>query len=122
MPEVNGDRDRLLQVLLNLISNAIKFTDRGSVTVKARKIDSEVVVSVIDTGIGITEADKEKIFEKFKQVGDTLTGKPRGTGLGLPISKHIIEHFGGGIWVESKIGKGSNFSFSIPISKEGIEK
>ena len=115
LPALTGDRDRLIQVVINLISNAVKFTDAGSVTCRARLEDDAVVVSVIDTGMGITPADQPKVFERFKQVGDTLTDKPKGTGLGLPICKEIVEHHGGRLWVESEIGKGSTFSFSLPV-------
>ncbi len=73
-----------------------------------------LVVSVTDSGIGIAPADQPKVFEKFKQVGDTLTDKPKGTGLGLPICKEIVEYHGGRIWVESEPGKGSTFSFTLP--------
>ena len=73
------------------------------------------MVSVIDTGVGIAEADQIEIFDKFKQVSNTLTHKPKGTGLGLPISKQIVEHHGGRIWAESKPGQGSVFSFALPI-------
>ncbi len=114
-----GDRDRLIQVVINLISNAVKFTDEGSVTCQARLVNNELVISVIDTGDGIAEVDQPKVFEKFKQVGDTLTDKPQGTGLGLPICKQIVEHHGGKIWVASKPGAGSTFSFSLPVLKEG---
>ncbi|MCL1468455.1 response regulator [Argonema galeatum] len=116
MPDVMGDRDRLLQVFINLISNAIKFTDTGSCTVKARQQENEILIGVIDTGVGIAAADKPKVFEKFKQVGETLTDKPKGTGLGLPICKQIVEHHGGRIWVESDLGLGSTFFFTLPIS------
>ena len=75
------------------------------------------MVSVIDSGIGIAPADQPKVFEKFKQVGDTLTDKPKGTGLGLPICKEIVEYHGGHIWVESKPGQGSTFSFTLPIAE-----
>ncbi len=119
LPEVIGDRDRLIQVVINLLSNAVKFTERGSVTCRVRKTGSEIIVSVIDTGMGIAEVDREKVFEKFRQAGDTLTDKPTGTGLGLSICKQIVEYHGGRIWVESEPGKGSTFSFTIPpISKE----
>ncbi len=74
------------------------------------------MISVIDTGMGIAEIDQGKVFEKFKQAGDSHTGKPNGPGLGLSICKQIVEHHGGRIWVESKPGKGSNFSFTLPIS------
>lgn len=115
LPEFAGDRDRLIQVAINLISNSVKFTDIGSVTCKANRIGNEIKVSIIDTGMGISEADQPKVFEKFKQVGDTLTDKPKGTGLGLPICKQIVEHHGGRIWVESELGKGSTFSFTLPL-------
>jgi len=115
LPAVTGDRDRLIQVVINLISNAVKFTDVGSVTCRAERRGRDVVVSVIDTGLGIAPADQPKVFERFKQVGDTLTDKPKGTGLGLPICREIVEHHGGRVWVESEIGKGSTFAFSLPI-------
>jgi CheY-like chemotaxis protein len=115
LPSVHGDRDKLIQVLINLLSNAGKFTDHGAVTVSAVEQDGQIVVGVKDSGMGISEADKNNVFEKFKQVGDTLTDKPKGTGLGLPICKEIVEHHGGRIWLESELGKGSTFSFSIPI-------
>ena len=117
LPEIVGDRDRLIQVVINLISNAVKFTDKGSVTCRVRRTDNNAIgVNVIDTGIGIAETDQPQVFERFKQIGDTLTDKPQGTGLGLPICKQIVEHHGGKIWVESELGKGSNFSFTLPIS------
>jgi PAS domain S-box-containing protein len=115
LPEISGDKDRLIQVLINLISNAVKFTQKGSITCRATKRHSEIIISVIDTGMGITPADQPQVFEKFKQVGDTLTDKPKGTGLGLPICKQIVEHHGGRIWVESELKKGSTFSFTLPI-------
>ena len=116
LPEVMGDRDRLIQVVINLISNAVKFTDNGSVTCTVAKDNNTITISIIDAGIGIASSDLDKVFEKFKQVGDTLTDKPKGTGLGLPICKQIVEHHGGRIWVESELSKGSNFSFTLPIS------
>ncbi len=119
LPEITGDRDRLIQVVINLISNAVKFTDSGSVTCSAALRDGDIVVSVTDSGIGIALSDQPKVFEKFKQVGDTLTDKPKGTGLGLPICKEIVEFHGGRIWVESESGKGSTFSFTLPL-KAGV--
>ncbi|MCB9640631.1 MAG: response regulator [Myxococcales bacterium] len=116
LPPVAGDLDRLLQVLINLISNAIKFTERGSIICRVRKVAREIVVSITDTGIGIPKEDLHKVFEKFRQVGDTLTDKPKGTGLGLPICKEIIEHHDGRIGVESELGKGSTFFFALPIN------
>jgi signal transduction histidine kinase/HAMP domain-containing protein len=115
IPEISGDEDALIQVMLNLLSNAAKFTEEGSVICRAYQIDHEVQVSVIDTGIGISRMDQEVIFNKFTQVSIQLTNKTKGTGLGLAISKHIIEAHGGRLWVESELGKGSNFSFAIPI-------
>ncbi len=114
LPEVVGDKDKLKQVVINLISNAVKFTKEGPVICRARKINNEVMISVIDKGIGIAEADQEEIFEKFGQVRNGLKDKPKGTGLGLAICREIVEHHGGRIWVESESGKGSNFTFSLP--------
>jgi len=123
LPLVSIDRDRLVQVVTNLLSNSIKFTrEGGKITVDIKEIKAGVtgekagwvVVSVADNGIGIAPENFEVVFEKFKQVGDTLTDKPKGTGLGLPICKEIVEHYGGKIWVESELGKGSVFSFSLP--------
>jgi DNA-binding response OmpR family regulator len=119
LPPVSGDRDKLIQVMINLISNAVKFTDKGKVSFKVYKKKNNVIVSVTDTGIGIAPEDHAAVFEQFKQVGgDTLTDKPKGTGLGLPICKEIVEKHGGLIWLESEVGKGSTFSFSIPIVKK----
>lgn len=114
LPEILGDPDRILQVLINLLSNAVKFTDQGGVTCTVRPEGREVLVCVIDTGIGIAEQDLESVFDKFRQVGDTLTGKPRGTGLGLPITKHIIGVHKGRIWAESRLGEGSRFNVAFP--------
>jgi DNA-binding response OmpR family regulator len=116
VPELTGDKDKLIQVIINLISNSVKFTDHGSITCKVAQDKSDIIVSITDTGIGIAKEDFGAVFEQFKQVGgDTLTDKPKGTGLGLPICKEIIEHHGGRIWLESEVGKGSTFSFSLPI-------
>ena len=115
LPLVNGDPDRIMQVMINLVSNAVKFTQQGTIYICARKEDAEVQVDVVDQGIGIAPADQAMLFEKFSQVGDTLTAKPQGTGLGLAISKEIIEHHGGRIWLESEPGQGSKFSFALPI-------
>lgn len=116
MPDIIGDRDKLIQVVINLISNAVKFTDQGKVTCKAKLKQDEILVSISDTGIGIAKEDYGAVFEQFKQVGgDTLTDKPKGTGLGLPICKEIVEHHGGRIWLESEQGKGSIFHFSLPL-------
>jgi PAS domain S-box-containing protein len=127
LPTVWCDKDRLVQVVTNLLSNAIKFTpEGGAIKVKAQlqnghkpKKDADtVMVSVSDSGIGIAQKDQQSVFEKFKQVGDTLSNKPKGTGLGLPICKEIIEHYGGRIWLESELGKGSTFFFTLPITRK----
>jgi adenylate cyclase len=120
LPEIHGDRDKLVQTVINLISNAVKFTAEGSITCRAAAEGGAIVVSITDTGLGIAPADQPLVFEKFKQVGDTLTDKPKGTGLGLPICKEIVEHHGGRIWVESAPGKGSTFSFSLPIGQTPV--
>jgi hypothetical protein len=119
---VYGDPDKLKQVVINLISNAVKFTHQGTITIRARQRDQEIVFNVLDEGIGIAPQDQELVFEKFQQVGDSLIGKPQGTGLGLAISKEIIEHHQGRIWLESEPGKGSCFSFSVPIYTDQDEK
>ena len=112
----------LIRVMLNLISNAVKFTEQGSVTCRARQCNSEIVVSVVDTGVGIAASDHDRVFEKFAQAGDPHTGRSKGTGLGLPISKQIVEHHGGQIWLESESGKGSTFSFSLPLPPLGQQR
>lgn len=120
LPVISGDRDRLIQTVINLISNAVKFTEQGSVTCRAIVEGETIKVSVIDTGIGIAPGDQEKVFEKFKQIGDTLTDRPQGTGLGLPICQQIVEYHGGRIWVESEPAKGSNFSFTLSVSRDSV--
>lgn len=121
LPTVRADHDRMLQVLINLLSNAVKFTNQGTVSIKAKQESSHLVVSITDSGIGIAPEDQAKVFEKFKQAGDTLTDKPKGTGLGLPICKEIVEHHGGQLWLESELGKGSTFYFSLPLQTSGIK-
>jgi DNA-binding response OmpR family regulator len=123
LPEITGDKDKLIQVIINLISNAVKFTDKGAVTCRAYREKDELIVSISDTGIGIAPEDYAAVFEQFKQVGgDTLTDKPKGTGLGLPICKEIVEHHGGRIWLESEQGKGSTFLFALPITKKVVSE
>jgi signal transduction histidine kinase len=119
LPLVLADRDRLLQVLINLLSNAAKFVEEkvGRVVVEIRIEGTQVTVRVIDNGPGIAPEDQRMIFEKFRQAGDTMTEKPQGTGLGLPISRQIIEHFGGRLWVESEPGRGATFCFSLPAQE-----
>ncbi|HIJ80308.1 MAG TPA: HAMP domain-containing histidine kinase [Desulfuromonadales bacterium] len=117
LPPFLGDRDRLVQVLINLASNAVKFSEQGGITLKAHRKENEIVVAVADSGIGIAPENCEKVFDKFQQVGDTLTDKPKGTGLGLSICKEIIERHGGRIWLESELGKGSVFYFTLPLAE-----
>lgn len=116
LPHLKGDKNKLIQVMINLLSNAVKFTASGGVTCQVTQESQHIIVSVTDTGIGIAEADLPNVFEKFKQIGDTLTDKPQGTGLGLPICKEIINYHGGEIWASSEQGEGSTFSFSLPIN------
>ncbi|MEL7141290.1 MAG: response regulator [Cyanobacteria bacterium J06573_11] len=115
LPNITGDQDRLIQVIINLISNAIKFTDEGSVTCLIKTTEDELRISIIDTGKGIRPEDQTKVFEKFQQVGEIMTDKPQGTGLGLPICKQIVEHHHGRIWVESEFGVGSTFTVALPL-------
>ncbi|MEO8676448.1 MAG: ATP-binding protein, partial [Casimicrobiaceae bacterium] len=116
VPPVRADRDRLLQVLINLLSNAAKFAppENGRVVVVLAAGDGLVRVSVADNGPGVRALDQKMIFEKFRQAGDTMTEKPKGTGLGLPISRQIIEHFGGRLRVQSAPGEGATFVFELP--------
>ncbi len=117
-PKVNADRDRLMQVMMNLLSNAVKFCPEGTgrVEVRVDQAGGLVRVDVMDNGIGIDRAHQGIIFEKFRQVGDTLTEKPAGTGLGLAICRQIIDHFGGRLGVESDPGRGSVFTFTLPAA------
>ena len=118
LPRGHGDERRLVQVLLNLVGNAIKFTDKGEVAIKATMSDGSFTVAVRDTGPGIAPADQAKIFEEFQQADNAATKRKGGTGLGLSIAKRIIGMHGGRIWVESEIGKGSTFAFTIPVKVE----
>ncbi len=116
VPVVIGDHHRLIQVVINLLSNAVKFTANGSVTVRVVVDADEILVGVIDTGMGIAAEDQARVFEAFAQAGDTLTDKPRGTGLGLPISREIVEEHGGRLTLESEVGIGSAFVVSLPMA------
>ena len=118
LPSAHGDERRLTQVLLNLVGNAIKFTDKGEVAIRASVSDGSYTFSVRDTGPGIAEADRGKIFEEFQQADSSATKKKGGTGLGLSISKRIVEMHGGRIWVDSTVGQGSTFSFTVPLNVE----
>jgi GAF domain-containing protein len=118
LPSGRGDGRRLTQVLINLVGNAIKFTDAGEVAIKAEANNGSFHVSVRDTGPGISDADQAKLFQEFQQADNAITRKKGGTGLGLAISKRIIEMHGGKIWVESQPGQGSTFAFTLPVRVE----
>ena len=115
LPAASGDERRIAQVLLNLVGNAIKFTDSGEVCINAAATDGALEVSVSDTGPGISPTDQEHIFEEFRQAEDSVAQRKGGTGLGLAIAKKIVELHGGKIWVESEVGKGSKFTFTLPL-------
>jgi two-component system, OmpR family, phosphate regulon sensor histidine kinase PhoR len=117
LPQVQGDASLLREVLQNLLDNAVQYTPQGGkVTLSATTQDSEAVVTVADTGIGIPLADKERIFERFYRVDAARSREVGGTGLGLSIAKHIVEAHGGRIWVDSAVGQGSQFHFAIPLA------
>jgi Na+/proline symporter/signal transduction histidine kinase len=118
LSQVVADRDRLMQVMLNLLSNAVKFSDRasGHVAVSLDVVGDQPRVTVSDNGRGVPVQDRELIFEKFRQGSGEFTGKPQGTGLGLPISREIIRHFGGKLWLDSTAGQGASFMFTLPAA------
>jgi signal transduction histidine kinase len=116
LPPISGDRDRLQQVIHNLLNNALKFTSEGTITLRAAATADEVCIAVSDTGVGIASADHERVFEKFQQVGDTLTGKPKGTGLGLTICRDIVAHHGGTLTLASVPSQGSTFTITLPTA------
>jgi signal transduction histidine kinase len=121
LPAGQGDIRRITQVLLNLVGNAIKFTDKGEVAVRVSVSDGMFLATVADTGPGIKEQDQEKIFEEFQQSDNAVAKSKTGTGLGLAIAKRIVELHGGRIWVESVLGKGSTFFLNLPIRAESKE-
>jgi signal transduction histidine kinase len=118
MPLAHGDARRVSQVLLNLIGNAVKFTDAGEVEIAASAANGRFVLTVRDTGPGIAEADQERIFGEFQQVENANTRKRGGTGLGLAISKRMVEMQGGLISVDSALGRGSTFRVVLPAHVE----
>lgn len=119
---VTADRDRITQVLLNLINNACNYSPRGaSVTVSVRKIDNHAQVDVTDTGIGISPEDQARIFTRFYRVDNSTTRQVGGTGLGLAVARSIVEMHGGRIWVKSEVGKGSTFSFTLPLAVDDVK-
>ena len=121
LPWLYGDRDRLLQVITNILSNAIKFTpDGGKISIEASSQEDprrQIIVHIMDTGVGIPHKHLDSIFEKFRRAGDALTNTFEGTGLGLAITKQIVEYHGGRIWAESALGSGTTFSFTLPLDK-----
>ena len=121
LPVGHGDERRIAQVLLNLVGNAIKFTDKGEVAIKASAADGSFTVAVQDSGPGIGPGDQLRIFDEFQQADSSTTRKKGGTGLGLSIAKRIIEMHSGRIWVESELGKGSTFFFTLPIKVDQQE-
>jgi hypothetical protein len=114
---ITSDQKRVEQIILNLLSNAIKFTEHGKIRVECSINEGQVLVRVIDTGIGIKNEDMEKLFKPFRQIDAAITRKYEGTGLGLSICKKFVELLGGKIWVESEWGKGSTFSFTLPVEE-----
>ena len=116
LPDISGDRRRLAEVLQNLLDNAIQYTlPGGKIILSAEAGDTEVIVTVSDTGIGIPKADQPRIFERFYRVDVARSREAGGTGLGLAIAKHLVEVHGGRLWVESEVGQGSQFHFSVPL-------
>ncbi|WP_319507137.1 PAS domain S-box protein [uncultured Methanolobus sp.] len=116
MPTLRADRPKIKQIMYNLMGNAIKFTDDGGkITILTKVKDKKVLVSIIDSGIGISIEDQKKLFKPFSQIDSSISRSYQGTGLGLALVKELIELHGGKIWVESEVGKGSNFTFELPI-------
>jgi PAS domain S-box-containing protein len=121
--QVSADRLRLKQILYNLLSNAVKFTPRGGgILVAVKRLGSYAQVAVSDTGVGIPVEEHDSVFDKFHQVGAATSGMREGTGLGLPITRRLVEEHGGRIWLESEPGKGSRFTFTIPLATETGER
>jgi signal transduction histidine kinase len=115
LPTAWADRARIRQVLVNLVANAVKFTERGGVTIRASVVDGWITLAVVDTGVGIPAEAQTYIFDEFRQVDASTTRRYGGTGLGLAISKRLIALHGGRIWVDSAVGVGSSFLFTLPV-------
>jgi two-component system sensor histidine kinase ChiS len=115
LPVAYGDTGRLTQCLMNLAGNAIKFTRRGRIEIGAARAGGDLVFRIADTGIGIPKHELENVFAEFRQVDAAVTREYGGTGLGLSITKKFVEMHGGRIWVESEVGEGCTFYFSIPL-------
>lgn len=120
LPTIRCDRQRVLQILLNIISNACKFTPEGEITVRAHVAGDEVIISVADQGAGIAPEDQPAVFEAFKQTKTGLRQGGGGTGLGMPIARNLAEAHGGRLWLESEPGKGATFYVALPIQSEGL--
>jgi len=116
IPEVLADRDRTEQILVNLLGNAIRYTETGTITVEAKKVNRQVWISVTDTGIGIAESDLPFLFERFWRADPSRASHSGGTGIGLAIARRLVELQGGEIEVESELGKGSTFRFCLPVA------
>jgi two-component system phosphate regulon sensor histidine kinase PhoR len=116
LPEIAADRRRIAEVLQNLLDNAVQYTQPGGrITVKAEAANDAVVLTVADSGIGIPKAEQARIFERFYRVDRARSRGAGGTGLGLAIAKHLVEAHGGRMWVESEVGRGSQFHFAVPV-------
>jgi Signal transduction histidine kinase len=120
LPTIQGDRQRILQILLNVLSNACKFTQAGYIRIRANAVGSEVIFVIEDTGPGIAPEDQALVFEAFKQT-ETGLRQGGGTGLGMPISRSLVEAHGGRLWLESQPGKGSSFYVALPLQAQSPE-
>jgi signal transduction histidine kinase len=120
LPKMTADRQRVMQILLNVISNACKFTEEGQIVLRTFQTEGEVIIAVEDTGLGIAAADQAAVFEPFKQT-DTGLRRGGGTGLGMPISRSLAEAHGGRMWLDSTPGKGSTFYVALPIHQNAPE-
>jgi signal transduction histidine kinase len=124
LPQVYVDLCRIRQVVLNILSNAAKFTDAGSITMQVHRLNGDgrefVAFRIKDTGIGIAPEDMDKVFEAFRQIDSSIARRAEGTGLGMPISRYLVELHGGELWVESQVGQGSTFYFTIPVEPPEI--
>ena len=121
LPKLNIDSVRIRQVLLNLMSNAAKFTTQGDILLSVERRNGQVIVSVKDTGIGIAPEDVPKVFQEFRQIDGSLQRTETGTGLGMPISQRFVQLHGGEMWIESQVGVGTTVSFSLPIEEPVLE-
>lgn len=119
--ELFSDSRRVEQILINLVNNAIKYSEQGEIRIESRRMDGNLEISVIDTGIGIKSEDLEKLFQPFRQIGSGTGRIYEGTGLGLSICQRLVMMLGGNIWVESEWGVGSKFTFTLPLEQKSDE-